>query len=176
VFLPCLSSFFVPYVASFSEMSVFIAPLLVFANVYLYNYICRLSTYQESNRWSADFHEYKDNNVKVRSIRLYYGRMATINLNFSEYYLAFWNVQNMWDKIYWNTNILTFLIDRKFPTETSNVVSCNNDVGPKLCLVYFLYKYIWCELKSIWTTVWFYNVINIIVLSKYPLYNWSGIS
>jgi cytochrome c oxidase assembly protein Cox11 len=97
-------------------MSVFIAPLLVFANVYLYNYICRLSTYQESNRWSAVFHEYKDNNVKVRSIRLYYGRMATINLNFSEYYLAFWNVQNMWDKIYWNTNILTFLIDRKVNT------------------------------------------------------------
>jgi accessory gene regulator protein AgrB len=36
---------FVPYVASFSEMSVFIAPLVVFANVYIYNYICRLSTY-----------------------------------------------------------------------------------------------------------------------------------
>ena len=34
----------------FSEMSVFIAPFLVFANIYLYNYICRLSTYQESNR------------------------------------------------------------------------------------------------------------------------------
>jgi hypothetical protein len=97
-FLPSLSSFFVPYVASSSEMSVFIAPLLVFANVYLYNSICRLSTSQESNRWSAVFHEYKDNNVNVRSIRLYYGSMATINLNISEYYLAFWNVQNMWEK------------------------------------------------------------------------------
>ena len=71
---------------------------------------------------------------------------------------------------------LTLLNDRKCFIETSNVVSSNNNVEPKLCLVYFLYKYMWCELKSIWTTVWLYYAVCRIVPSKHPLYSWSGIS
>jgi hypothetical protein len=49
---------------------------------------------------------------------------------------------------------LTVFNDRKCLIETSNVVSSNNNVGSKLCLVYSLYKNIWCELKSIWSDAW----------------------
>jgi hypothetical protein len=63
---------------------------------------------------------------------------------------------------YWHSKftwIPTLLNDRKCLIETSNVVSCNKGVGSKLCLIYSLYKNMWCVLNSIWTHVWFYYFI-----------------
>jgi hypothetical protein len=75
--------------------------------------------------------------------------------------IAYWIVLNLhWNNLYNNTEKLekvhkmytkyfaiteqiklTLFNDRKCLIETSNVVSSNNNVGPKQSLVYFLYKY-----------------------------------